>query len=280
MLWIDKYNGYLADVPNIEFVRCDGTVYSYDEISTASMTANQNNITITGGQGNFPLAYIDTDASLEFTFESAQFDVDIFELANAATITDGDYGTVESARYDVTTGYKVTLPFEVKEGSVYIRGLEEASDASTGKFKVAITAAGASTAGSAEITLDSADASVGDQVRVAYKRRIVNGGMVNVKTTSTTAKGELYVHWPIMSAGDNCADAAVKGILHLHIYRVRVTALPGFNSSYKSAQTAGLTFAAMDPKRADKKLYNLIYEPLDADGNIVTKSSAAKVDWD
>ena len=48
MLYIDKYQGYIADVPNIEFVRCDGIVFAYDELTSASMTAGHNMITITG----------------------------------------------------------------------------------------------------------------------------------------------------------------------------------------------------------------------------------------
>ena len=80
------------------------------------------------------------------------------------------------------------------------------------------------------------------------------------------------------SDGTNCADAAMKGILHLHIFRVRVTALPGFSNSYKSAATNSLTFAAMDPKKASKQMYDLVYEPLDSNGNIVTKSSDT-VEW-
>lgn len=58
---IDQLNGYIADNPNIDFERCDGQVFSYDEVNTASMTNNSNVITINGGQGNFPLAYIETD---------------------------------------------------------------------------------------------------------------------------------------------------------------------------------------------------------------------------
>lgn len=82
------------------------------------------------------------------------------------------------------------------------------------------------------------------------------------------------------SDGTNCADAAIKGYLHLHLYRCRVTALPGFSNSYKQAATNGLTFAAMDPKKGNKAMYDLVYEPTDSDGNIVTKSSASTVDWD
>lgn len=60
---IDQLNGYIADNPNLDFERCDGTVFPYYEVNTASMTNNANVITINGGQGNFPLAYIETDKS-------------------------------------------------------------------------------------------------------------------------------------------------------------------------------------------------------------------------
>jgi len=259
-------------------VRCDGTVFAYDELNSASMTAGHNMITITGGQGNFPLAYIDTDSTLEFTFESSQFDAEIFEMANGVKIEEGDFGMLESQRYDVEAGLKIEIPYEVKSGSVVIRGLEEASSAAEGKFKVEITAATAETAGKAVVTFYEGDVAVGQTIRVAYQRRVVGAAKVPVKTTSTTAKGELFAHWPIYSDGTNCADAAIKGLLHLHIYRVRVTALPGFSNSYKQSSTNGLTFAAMDPKKGKKQMYDLVYEPLDADGNIVAKSGDT-VEW-
>lgn len=280
MLYIEKYNGYIADVPNIEFVRCDGTVFAYDELNSASMTAGHNMITITGGQGNFPLAYIDTDSTLEFQFESSQFNTEIFEMANGVTAVQGDFGIVESNRYDVASGLTVTLPFEVKSGSVYIRGLEEAAQAAQNKFSVTITPSAAATSGSTVITFYEGDVTVGQTIRVSYKRRIIDANKVPVKTTSTTAKGELFAHWPLYSDGTSCADAAVKGILHLHIFRARVTALPGFSNSYKQAGTNGLTFAAMNPKKGNKAMYDLVYEPYDGDGNMITKSSASTVDWD
>lgn len=235
MLYVEKYDGYIADVPNIEFIRCDGTVFAYDELTSASMTAGHNMITITGGQGNFPLAYIDTDSTLELTFESAKFQTEIFEMANGVSTVEGDFGAFESARYDVESGLKVTLPFEVQENSVYIRGMEEASAVAANKYKVEITASGADTAGATVITFNTGDVTVGQTIRVSYKRRIVSSAKVPVLTTSTTAKGELWAHWPLYSDGTSCADASQKGTLHLHLYRCRVTALPGFSNSYKSA---------------------------------------------
>lgn len=197
MLYIEKYNGYLADNPNIEFVRCDDTVFAYDEISTASMNVGHNMITISGGQGNFPLAYIDTDSTLEFQFESAQFNLEIFEMANGVHQVEGDFGILESKRYDVAAGLKVTIPYEVKSGSVIIRGLEEASTAAAGKFTVAITPSAAAVDGETVITFYEGDVTVGQTIRVAYQRRVISASKVPVQVTSTTAKGSLYAHWPL-----------------------------------------------------------------------------------
>lgn len=59
--YIDQIGGYIADTPNLDFQRSDGEVFSYYEVSTANMTSTNNNLTITGGQGSFPLAFIETD---------------------------------------------------------------------------------------------------------------------------------------------------------------------------------------------------------------------------
>lgn len=36
------------------------------------------------------------------------------------------------------------------------------------------------------------------------------------------------------------------------------------DNSYKSASTHGVTFTALDPKRADEKMFDLTYEPVKA----------------
>ena len=121
---------------------------------------------------------------------------------------------------------------------------------------------------------------IGDTMRIAYCRRVNAASVATVRTNSTTAKGGLYAHWPVYSSGTDCTESAIKGWLHLFVPRVRVTALPGFDSSYKSAATNSITFSAIDPKRADEKMYDLTYEPLDANGAVVTTPTAgATVNW-
>ena len=262
-------------------MRCDDTVFSYDKVNTASSNFTLNGLDITGGQYRLPLAHIDTDSNIEVSFESSAFTLDIFELANATHIVEGDMGTLESKRYEVGTGLKITLPFEVATNSVFVRGLEEATTAASGKFSVAITASTASAAGSTVITFHEDDVTVGDTIRVAYRRRVIGAQRVIVKNSSTTAKGALYMHFPVYSSGSDCKESAIKGWLHIHFYRVRVTQVPGVNASFKSAQTFGLTFTVIDPQRADGRLYEWDYEPLDSEGEIVTKSDVAaeNVDW-
>lgn len=281
-VYIAKYDGYIADNPNIDFERCDGTVFPYYEVNTASMSNTANVQTITGGQGNYPLAYIETDKSLEFTFASSQFTMDMFTMANATNLVEGDVGTQETKRYDVATSLLITLPFEVQTGSVKIRGLQEATGqnaaVATGKFTVTITAATEIASGSTVIKLHEGDATVGDTIRVSYRRRVIDAQRVTVTTKSTTSKGALYAHWPVYSSGTDCTESSIKGWLHLYIPRVRVTALPGFDNSYKSAGTNSVTFAAIDPKRADEKMYELAYESLGTDGSIVSKGSG-DVTW-
>lgn len=199
----------------------------------------------------------------------------MFAMANAVQMKQGDVATLESKLYEVKAGLKVTIPYETQAESVKINGFEQADTAAAGKFSVA---AGDGDTPTTEITFHEGDIAVGDTIRIAYRRRVNGASMATVKTNSTTAKGALYAHWPVYSSGTDCTESSIKGYLHLFIPRVRVTALPGFDNSYKSAATNSVTFSAIDPKRADEKMYDLYYEPLDANGAVVT-TPTGEVTW-
>ena len=236
-IWMEEYQGFLYDVPVVDFIRCDKKAYHYDKVSTSDANFTSESTPIQGGWGKLPLGFIETGATQEVTFASAEFDLEMFEMANASHITKGDFSTFETDLFAVAADHTVTLPFEVQAGSVKIRNLEETTETTptTGKFKVAITAATENAAGSTTITFAEADVTTGDEMRVGYKRRVVNGDRLLVKTTATTAKGELYLHYPISTSGDDCTEQNTKGYLHIYFPKVRATALPGFSASYKSA---------------------------------------------
>lgn len=264
-IYIPSVDGYIIDNPNIEFQRCDGKIYAYDEVNVANFTDTANSLIINGGQRRSPLSYVDTDRNTEISFTSSLFTLEMFEMANAENIETGDFSTRESVLYTVDDELKVTLPFEVKLHSVKIvrpRGLEEAETLAAGKFVVTITDSGEDTAGNTVIAFSSGDVGAGDTVRVSYIRRIVNGDRVTTKANGTTAKGAFWIHWPVYSSGADCTQSNQKGILHLWMPRCRITQTPGLEGSYKTAQAIGITAAAIDPKRPDKKLYVLAYEDL------------------
>ena len=117
-IYIPKYNGYMIDVAKLIFIRCDSTPFYFSEASQTNFSDTMNNITINGGWGINPLAIIDTNRDTQFTFTSAQFTNEMFEMANNTTSTDGDYGAYEADFYAVDSNLKVTLPFEVQTTSV------------------------------------------------------------------------------------------------------------------------------------------------------------------
>lgn len=266
-IYVPKFDGYMVDVANLIFIRCDDVPFYFNEASQTNFSDTMNNITISGGQGNAPLAIVDTNRDTSFTFTSAQFTAEMFEAANNTTATDADYGAYEADWFAVDANLKVTLPFEVQTTSVLIRGLEAANADAAGKFVVTFSAASGSTPAKTEVAFHTGDVAKDDEVLVFYKRRIVNAHIIDVKTTSVAAKGSLHAYWPIYSDGTDCTEASKKGLFHLYMPRVRVTAMPGFDTSYKSAATNAVTFSLLDPKRADKSAFQWAYEQLDANGN-------------
>lgn len=50
-IYSHKYSGFIADVANIDFKRCDGIVYSCSTATASSMTPSANSISVSGGQG-------------------------------------------------------------------------------------------------------------------------------------------------------------------------------------------------------------------------------------
>ena len=126
----------------------------------------------------------------------------------------------------------------------------------TGNFSVAFAT------DTTTITFATGDVAVGDEIYVTYKRKIESAHVVTVNSDSASAKGELAAHVPVYSSGTDCSESAIKGYVHIYVPRVRVSAQPGFDTSYKTAGTNAVTFAAIDPKRADKKMYDVVYEEI------------------
>lgn len=181
---------------------------------------------------------------------SGQFNADLFAMANKTKFkTIGQdpqdtekYSTfkTESLTPDATT-HKVTLAETPVEGTVAIRGLELTTDFTVSGKEVTFT-----------------DDKIAGPVEISYEYE-VNGANVIKIDNKSAATGEAVMKWPVYGAGDDCTDSAVKGYVILRMYRCRVTQMPGFDTSYKSAATNAVTFSAMDAKRDDEKIYEIAY---------------------
>lgn len=199
-------------------------------------------------------------------------------MSHGVPIDQKDTSTVESKYFNVLAGLKIEIPFQTKEGTVKIKGFGhvDGDTPEAGKFAVEY---GTSSAPKTVLVFEEDDCAVGDKMRVTYRRRVNNASVATVLTTNRSATGGLTVHWPVYSSGTDVAESAIKGWLHMELPRVRVTALPGFDTSYKSAATNSLTFSAVDPKESSEQMYSLTYEPLDMNGAVITLPSPGSTEW-
>ena len=77
----------------------------------------------------------------------------------------------------------------------------------------------------------------------------------------TTAVGELIAKWPVYSSGEEGNAGGVKGHLIMQVYKCRITQMPGFDTSYKSAATNSVTFSTVE-SRAHEHAYSIAYYEL------------------
>ena len=254
--YVKEQNGYVADVPNVYFKRCDGKLFYYDELTAASLTPNNENFEITGGQGLYPLAFIPSGNSLEAQFTSAQFNMNLFEMANATSaVEEADFLRYKSTLVDVSTNAASIRDASVIATSVQINGLTLTDEApKSGEFKAQVSD------GSLNLTFFAGDIADGTTIRIMYQATEA-ATTVDVLTDSASARGELTMEWPVYSSGTDCTESSTKGFVVATVYRARITTLPGFDSSYKSASTNSITMSALDPKRADKKMYSVRWVP-------------------
>ena len=261
-VYVDKYKGYVADVADIEFIRCDKKVYSCKEATATSFAPSGDSITITGGQGVFPLAYIDSTKSLDVSFTNAAFDMDMFEMTGTENATDGNEDTLITEKLTIdksgTTLFTHTSHVLDPSKTYYIHGLEYVSGTTATSGKFCVTTADTGHTGS-KLIFHADDVAEDDDILATYTFVAANTHSVPVKTNSPMARGEVWMHFPVYSSGSDCSDAAIKAIVDLHIYRVRVTTPAPIDTSYKSAATFQVQFSSLDPQRSDKMMYEIIY---------------------
>ena len=80
--YVAAYKGYIADVPQVWFKRCDGEVFHFDEITQASANPQTNFTEINAGWSLYPVAYLPGQSTMEISMTSGQFNAELFSMAN------------------------------------------------------------------------------------------------------------------------------------------------------------------------------------------------------
>lgn len=234
------------------------------------MTNTDNPTAVYGGWGKTPLGFIEGDATMEISYTDAMFYQDMFTVSSAGTTVSRDVQT--SVRgggiYIVETGPKIEIPFQVNLTNIQIAGYEVAGTGTAAAGKP--VAAYDSTNKKTTITFAADDAVVGDDMLVTYERAVAKADVTTIATVGGAARGSLTMTWAVMSAGDDCSQAGVKGYLHLKVPRVMVTTRASLDTSRSTAATPNIVFSVIDAHRGDNKWYDLIYEDL-TDGAISTE---------
>ena len=193
---------------------------------------------------------------MDIAATSGEFNADMFAMANATSFENvaeyEDYFT-EHLTIDATE-HTVKLARKAIENSIYINGLEQASEAGAGKYVVT------DSSDDPAVTLITFDASETGEIEVSYRAMIADVPVAMIDN-KTTAIGEAVCKWPVYDNGDDCSVSGIRGYVVLRMFKCRVTQLPGFDTSYKSPATNSVTFSAMDPERDDEKVYSVAFVP-------------------
>lgn len=112
----------------------------------------------------------------------------------------------------------------------------------------------------AELYAQIGEIAVGKTVDVTYEKEYTAGVVKEMLVDNrSTAMGKVICKWPVYGSSDVCTDSAIRGYVIMTIFKARVTAAPGFDTSYKSAATNQITLSAMDAKREDGMVYSIAY---------------------
>ena len=335
--YVPALKGYVTDVPELWLKRKDDKVFHFDQLSSSNVSPDTQFTEVNGGWSLYPVAYLPGQSTMEMTFESAQFDADLFALATNTEFKDENVEVwghaVAEAEEDAQDTYVIETEESLTGATIYINGFKKTvgvagtpeyqytavapengdNPASNGWYELnegvytltedtTVTASKTyyervtsnSGSGSTESqTADTTDAGDGvntyagfdveaseqDSSTGVYKTRIVladgtgiaKGDQISIdyyitQSLSTiqvdnqqTFVGEAMLRWPVYSSGEEVKAAGVKGYMLMHIYKCRCTAMPGFDTSYKSAVTNGITLSAMDPHRSDGAIYSMSF---------------------
>lgn len=211
---------------------------------------------------------------MEMQATSGQFNAEIFAMANGQNFK-------EKAEYYIPFTEVIELKKDVYEYTIHtdtaivtseeaypvaIEGMTKGASVSglePGTFWVTDSATNAD--GGFDTKINIGDFTNADGVATMDVTYYVKQNVKQIQIDNkTTAVGELIAKWPVYSSGEEGNAGGVKGHLIMQVYKCRITQMPGFDTSYKSAATNSVTFSTVE-SRSHEHAYSIAYYELPQD---------------
>lgn len=246
---IRKVQGFIIDAPNAAIKTKEGT-YVTLTASQGQVAVSGNTLDIKGGQSPYNLLSVLTDQQVQITLTDAQFDGDLMEMYGAEVKEQEVERTVFTDKYIIDETYKIVIPHVIKDGSLTINGLEVTADSAavvTGEVAVEI--------GEAETTLTFAADMEGAEVNPVYTF-IDTAVAYEFLNDKFPRRGSVTMEFPLYEE-DEDGNPTTTGVAQIEVYRASIVPNFTLGGSYKTASTFSVELKAEDPKRSDKKVWDI-----------------------
>lgn len=251
---IGQKEGFIIDVPNalIMTAKGDQSILTAD---SGEVTFGGDSVAITGGWSFFDLIEIDTKSTIEVNLSNSAWTMVNMQMTSGGEVKTGNaehfhFGEI----YQVATN-QITLPFVAVAGSVRLNGMKEVASApaAANEFQVTI---GATDTTVAFFTGTFTD---GTELSPVFRVEVADSEILTVKTTDTPTSGQVILQFPIY--GDK-EGVKVEGYGQITIFKGKIQKQNKIGGSYKSASKFDTVIKGLDPRRPDKKMFEIAYIPV------------------
>ena len=245
--------GFIIDAPNAAIITADGSTV-LTTADSGEVTFGGDSISINGGWSQAELTEIDTTSTIDIALTDAQWKMANTQLTTGGTLTEGTLEKYFFGQAYVVDTDAIEIPYEVVAGSVQINGLTEvAATPATGEFAVTIGT------GSTTIDFFAGDFADGVEINPIFKATVDNAEGLSVTTEDAPKSGVVIVEFPVYS---DETDGLIEGYVQITVFKGKIMKENSFGGSYKTASVFSLSISGKDPRRSDKKFFDIAYYPV------------------
>lgn len=227
---------------------------------SASITAGAELEDVTGGRGLFPQRRFQTGRNASVEFSDCEMDFRYNSIVTGEAVVKGAktvwaYGSDYRFSVPAADAYTVTLPDTPDEGTVTVRFIEDGTVGAVAE----VAAAGKPSLAAKILTFVAEDA--GKEFEVMYSYQSSAEAISTSLKVDSLPKTVKVVHKQPTFDNDN----NITGYQFIEFFKMQPSS--EFNEDYqeRAAYAPSITFELVDPKRADKKVYDRTWVPVAAE---------------